>query len=495
MSDERDETRQDGIQFRAVDGRRSSQRAGKQILAHAVAAVAPDLAGRIETTKDWRKGYLQPVREVVVQGTNSTKNALRIAADGLHAVRQHFVFVRKGDELPLSDAVRDDDSSIQTAEIKGEGRHPEELVIPYRGHALRGDALLGQIDRWEAAGTLERSAAATLREVATDPGHLDLSGRRFVLLGAASEMGPLEALSAWGAHVIAVDLPRRHLWDHIIGVAVRGSGRLSAPVRDNARGEPNAANAGVDFLTETPAISAWLKRFEEPLTAGNYVYADGATFLRVAAAADALIEELTRNRTRSSIAYMATPTDVFAVPEDVVAAARSVAATEPPRRKVVRGASGARLFAPSYRELVRDEDGRNWGICDCLVPIQGANYAAAKAIQRWRAIAAREEGITTSANVAPASRTRSVVKNRMLAAAYRGAPAYGIEIFESVTSRWIMAALLVHDLHDGERKTSQLRHPYELFVQGAVHGGIWRFGYEPRSVLPLALLTGAIKKR
>lgn len=481
---------QEGVQFRAVGGRRSSQSIGKQIFADSVAAVSPELARRIETTKDWRKSYIDPVREIVATGTSSPKNALRIAADGLTSVREHLVFVRNDNDMPLSAAVTSGEGPLfRTGEVKGAGQRMAELSIPYRGATLRGDALLTQLDKWESSATLEPSAAEALRLVARNPEWLDLSDRHFALLGAASEMGPLEALSAWGANLVAVDLPRAQLWEHISETARRGTGRLFVPLRANSA---DVTEGGADLLSETPAIRSWLGTFDQPLTVGNYVYADGATFVRLSGAVDVLIEDLLRSRNGTSLAYMATPTDVFAVSREVVSGARKAAGDGSARRKLARAASGSKLFIPNYGQLISDEDGREWGICDCLVPIQGANYALSKAIQRWRAIVAIEEGVVTSANVAPASHTRSVVKNRMLAAAYRGAPGYGIEIFDSSTSRWLMAALLVHDLRT---QASAPSHPFELFVQGAVHGGIWRFGYEPRSVLPLALLTGSLKRK
>ncbi len=54
-----------------------------------------------------------------------------------------------------------------------------------------------------------------------------------------------------------------------------------------------------------------------------------------------------------------------------------------------------------------------------------------------------------SLKVAPPTRTRSVLKNRALAAAYAGAHRFGIEVFEPGTSNTLMAALLVHDLNAG----------------------------------------------
>src|SRR5258708_25574734 len=103
--------------------------------------------------------------------------------------------------------------------------------------------------------------------------------------------------------------------------------------------------------------------------------------------------------------------------------------------------SGGRLLRRAY------VPGADPGISDSLVSQQGPNYALAKRLQRWRATVAREAGTTVSLNVAPPTRTRSVVKNRALAAAYAGAHRFGAEVFEPATTRGLIAALLVHDLH------------------------------------------------
>jgi hypothetical protein len=89
-----------------------------------------------------------------------------------------------------------------------------------------------------------------------------------------------------------------------------------------------------------------------------------------------------------------------------------------------------------------------------------------------------------------------VVKNRVLAAAYRGAGAFGVEVFEPATSSALMAALLVHDLRNpraAAQPTTELDSPLDLFVDGAAHGGLWRLPYAPRSVLPLAAVEGLLR--
>lgn len=491
-----DGSREEGVQFASVEGKRSSQRAGKTVLADAVRSVVPDLASSIERTPNWRKSYIGPFTDAVIAGVTSDKDALRIAADGLDSLHANLTFVRDGSESSIRDAFGGPATNFDTQVVQGTGAPRDQLVVPYRGEALQGDALRRQLEAWERNDIIEPSCRAALALVVDNPGWLDLSDRHFALLGASSEMGPLEPLSAWGANVLAIDLPRERLWNHILDVTRRGSGRLHVPVPTGSSGEITRT-AGFDLLTATPEARAWLGSFDQPFTIGNYVYADGADFVRLAGAADALIDDVLRERPNVSLAYLATPTDVFAVPGSVATRARERRARSV-GRSVLRTASRKNLYAPNYPELVVGENGRKWGISDSLVPIQGPNYALAKSLQRWRAILAREDGTLTSANVAPASNTMSVTKNKILAAVYRGAPSFGVEIFQPETTRVLMAALLVHDLrNEGSvaHPDRALEHPFDLFADGALHGGIWRLPYQPRSILPLGLLKGFVSRR
>ena len=74
-----------------------------------------------------------------------------------------------------------------------------------------------------------------------------------------------------------------------------------------------------------------------------------------------------------------------------------------------------------------------------------------------------------------------------LAAAYAGAHRFGVEVFEPATSNVLMAALLIHDLHV---PMPAHEHPWQDEAAHAVHGGLWRTGYAPRSALGLAALLG-----
>jgi len=110
-------------------------------------------------------------------------------------------------------------------------------------------------------------------------------------------------------------------------------------------------------------------------------------------------------------------------------------------------------------------------------------------------VAEAARGRTVSFNVAPPTWTRSVTRNRVLAAADAGARRFGVEVFAPETTRVLMAALLVHDLHV---PAPAGRHPEALFSDAAAHGGLWRAAYEPRSVLGIAALAGlpaAVRRR
>ncbi|HET6815675.1 MAG TPA: hypothetical protein VFH66_00405 [Mycobacteriales bacterium] len=482
-----------GVLFPTVDGRRSTQSTARAVFAEATRGCAPDVARAIDSAAKWRRDYVARLVDIEAASATSPKHALLVAADGLAAVHEHMVFARDGEEVPVGRALATwREPRFDTQTLTGAGAHPGRLAIPYRGHTLTGDELQRQLDRWVSDGIVERSCAEALRLVAANPDWLDASDLTVAVVGAAAEMGPLPSLTRWGATVLAVDIRRSDIWDRIRGFALAGSGTVHMPVDTSKRG-----TLGADLLTETPEIRAWLDGFDGPLVIGNYAYADGAAFVRVATAADALVEDLVRTRPDTAVAYLASPTDVFAVPGELVDGHHVRGRRGRLMRLPLRTATAGRLFTPNYRRVVESEGGRRYGLADSVIPQQGPNYALAKRLQRWRAVLARQT-VVTSANVAPATRTRSVMKNRILAAAYSGASSYGVEVFDVETSSTMMAALLIHDLRNPKAAaapSAPLAHPLDLFVDQAAHGGLWRLPYEPRSVLTLAALEGLVTRR
>ena len=479
---------QHGVVFpRGADGRRSTSGLGRAVVADALQSVDPAGARSAQQETNWRSGYLVHFRRLLEAGLDSADTAATIAGQGLASLHQRMV-VRVGDhELPLDAWTKEEPGHrFDTAEVAGTSEPETELSLPFHRERLRGDELLRQVDRWVTAGVAEPSVADAVRLVQENPDWLRLDGYTVAVLGAGAEMGPLTALLRWGATVAAVDLPRPAVWERVLQTARQGAGHLLLPT--SAGNEPDPATAGADLLADAPAVADWLAGLRpgsRPVV-GNYVYADGATNVRVSMAVDALGLRLEEQRPDTAFAFLATPTDVFAVPGDAVRQSTAAYAARSGTAKLVgrplRAVSGGRLL---HRAYVAGSDS---GVNDSLVPQQGPNYALAKRLQRWRAVTARRAGALVSLNVAPPTRTRSVVKNRALAAAYAGAHRFGVEVFEPATSNVLMAALLVHDLHTGGGPRHE--HPWQDEAHAAVHGGLWRTAYAPRSALGLAALLG-----
>lgn len=450
----------------------SSTATARRVVVDALQLVDPVGARAAERETNWRRGYLTHFARLVDAGLATPQDAVTIANEGLRSISEDMLFR----DQPLAHAF---DSPVPApdwalAEITGTAEPETELSVPYRGRRLVGAELDEQLDDWVARGVVEPTFADAIREVRDHPEWLRLEGETVVVLGAGAEMGPYRSLLRWGADVAAIDLPRPDIQQRIREQAREGAGRVFLPA--------GGKETGADLLHSLTELDAWIGGLEGRLVIGTYCYADGATHVRVSMAADAIAAHQVAQRPDTALAYLATPTDVFAVPAGAVTTSNEeYDGGRRVLRRTLRGVSGGRLLERNY------PPGVEVGVCDALVPQQGPNYALAKRVQRWRATAARDAGTTVSLNVAPATRTASVVKNRALAAAYAGAHRFGVEVFEPATSNVLMAALLVHDLRSG-RKPS--REPWREEAYAAAHGGLWTAAYHPRSALGLAAVLG-----
>ncbi len=475
-----------GVVFPAGDdGRRSTSSTGRGVVADALRVVDPTGAVAAEQETSWRSGYLPHFRRLVEAGLASPEAAVAIADAGLASLHRRMRVATGEAEVALVDWPDDAAAAAPTStEVAGRSEPVTELVLPYRGERLRGDGLRRRVAAWVEGGIVEPTVAEAVDLVLAHPDWLRLEGRTVAVLGAGAEMGPLPSLMRWGARVAAVDLADRpELWERVLTTARQGAGTLVVPTRGDG---PLERSAGLDLLREVPRATAWLSEQPESLVVGNYVYADGGLNTRVSTAVDELTRRLRAERPETALAFLATPTDVFVVPREAVDHSTRAYEGRSARAKALgrplRTLSGGRLLRRQYLP------GADPGVNDSMVPQQGPSYALAKRLQRWRATSARHEGATVSMNLAPPTRTRSVIKNRALAAAYAGANRFGVEVFEPATSNVLMAALLVHDLHtDGGPRHE---HPWQDEAYAAAHGGLWRTGWAPRSALGLAALLG-----
>ena len=484
----------DGVNFPRGGRGRSSTRAGMRVLRAAVEVADPALAARVDREADWRQHYPRHFEALTALEARSADTALAVARAGLAEARAQFVHVAGGADHPLEDAIRSAEPELGTVEVVGSGTRTPRLEVPYRGRVLSGDALLRQLDDWVARGIAEPSFGEAVCAVVRHPEWLDLSGRTVALVGAGAAMGPLEHLLGWGAHVAAVDLPRPQTWTRLLETARASAGRMSVPVRaEVGPGDRSLAeHAGADLLTESGAVADWLSGLPGPLTLGNYGYADGALFVRLTMAFDAVLADVAGHRGDLSLAYLATPSDVFLVPIGAVEEAvrrRAALRPVPLAARLAHRASGGRLLRPNYTDAsILDTENGRYGLVNAMIVEQGQNYALAKRLQRWRVMVARADGILTSVHIAPPTRTASVHANPVMEERQRLTARLGIETFDADTSRALAAAVLVHDLANPASPANPavpLRHPHQSFMCAANPGGRWRVPHEPGTALPV----------
>jgi hypothetical protein len=299
-----------------------------------------------------------------------------------------------------------------------------------------------------------------------------------------------------------VDLNRSFIWDKIIKKARASCGTVVFPVKKgsdwkNMSDEELAKVSGSDPLGQTPEILTWLKDVKkgEPLTIGNYTYLDGALHVQLSLACDAIIEGLCQHRKKSgvSICFLCTPTDIHVrTPESTEAATKAYKAGG------ISGSLALNVLKPLLglkRNTIRGgtvktSDGGDLHLVDGLAIAQGPSYALAKRLQHWRAVVAQSKGHIVATNVAPSTATKSVVHNAQFAAAYGGMHHFKpMEVMYQETSLAVMGAIMLHDLSNPEGAANprsslykNFSSPFELFMHGSFHGGVWRCAFTIDSI-------------
>lgn len=493
----------DGLQFpiQSHTNKPSTSRTGQQIIAKALSTIDPQLASQLLSDKKWRKNYPIYFKALVEYGIQTQENAIQISKSGLDKAYNLFDFYREGERHLLKNIMQVKTQNLNTVIYKGQSNENPEWYIPYKGQNLKGSDLLAQVQCWEDRGIIEPSHAKALRTVASHPEWFDLSDRTMVLFGAASEAGPLTWLSKWKANIVAIDLPNNKVWTKILNTVKQGNATLYAPAQDSI--DPNAnitelsEKLGANLLTQTPEIAQWLSTRSDTLDLAAIAYLDGEKHVRVSMAMDSIMQYVSTQKPDTSLMYMCTPTDVYAVPAKVIQASVSKyqqrSKAEQILSKTIATVTQSHFFKENTHELIDSNNGKQYGIADCLVVEQGPNYALAKRLQQWRATLARHQGQRVIINIAPSTTTHSVTKNPLLKAAFNGADLFDVEAFSPETTNAIMAALWVHDLRNPESLSNPentLPHPLELMMEGANHGGLWRVAYLARTALPFAALYG-----
>lgn len=493
----------DGLQFPNPSQKQkpSTSKTGREIIAEALASVDHNASQKAAAEKNWRKQYPQYFKALVEHGIQNSQKPLEIAEAGLNKAHHTFEFFRNGQKHLLKDVMQLEAQPLYTVKLKGESEAAPDWYVPYHGQKLQGEALLAQIQKWQDDGIIEPSHADALREAASHPEWFDLSDRTMVLFGAASEAGPLTWLSKWKANIVALDLPNSRVWSKILDTVQQGNATLYAPSAEAMPQNTETAilkeKLGANLLTQIPEIAQWLVKNEHQLDLAAIAYLDGEKHVRVSMAMDAIMQYVSAQKADTSLMYMCTPTDVYAVPEEVIhASADKFTQRSKAQQLISTGISALsrqHFFKQNLHSVIQSENGQKYGIADCLVVEQGPNYALAKRIQQWRATLARQNGQRVSINIAPSTTTHSVTKNPLLKAAFNGASLFDVEAFKPETTNAIMAALWIHDLRNPQSAANpevELQHPLELMMKGANHGGLWRVAYLARTALPFAAVYG-----
>lgn len=497
----------------------------KAAFAASVAGIDDATAAKVLKEKQWRNNYMPHIVNHVEACLASSDAACQISRQGLAFLYDQFRFVKEdGQSVAIQEAMTSLNTPcpFQTATVRGDASVDarekigfDTVKVPWSfslkaGKPLSGLDLEYELVKAAANGLMESSVIEAVRYLNHDQSwRRKLADTCFVTLGACSAMGPTIDLLSLGATVVAVDLGIPAMWERLLKAARKLPGTLVFPVRagtgEAAPDEELASVAGCNMVAQAPEILQWLQTVypERHHVIGLYAYADGIDFVRLTLAMDAIATEMVKIRPkgRVSIAYMCSPTDVFGVPVE--------AREESKRRYTMEGMGSVRRrmwqiplrTAGLGRIMTPNNEGRvepltkGRPVVDCIVVQQGPNYAFAKRLQHWRAIVAQAEGTVVSVNIAPASHTVSVRKQKLLAAGYDGSHLFGVQIFNQQTSSALMTALLLHDVFFPEAKPSS-DHPFGLFMHGAVHGGMWRQPYLLRSIVePAAVMQLAFENK
>lgn len=524
-----------GVQFppgAALD--RNSTQAVKAALQASTGAADAAAAAGLGTEKNWRFSYnVHLVKNCELLAAGSEAGAAAIAEAGLSNLHGHFEYVdAHGAARPLAEAMRAvpglvaDRGGFDCAVVAGRRASSEAgpCRVPYGGRFLEGGRLRQQLQQWVNNGIIETDALDALGKL-SDCACLDLSGHTFACIGASSEMGPTSMLLEHGATVLAIDVPRPDVWQRLLRTAAESRGTLVAPLRraagaaEGGGGEARTrvlgeglseeefcASAGCNILEETPNVAAWLisqAPADRPLCIGSYVYLDGANFVRVALAADAVAAAVCEARPDAALACLSSPTECYAVPPSVFAEATRRLGAPPAGAAhrlwypLLRAASRGKYCVPAAPAAAVETAEGPVLLLDSYTHMQGPNYAFAKQIQRWRMVLARSRGHIVSSNLGPMTLTKSILSNALIGAGVKGAVHFGLEPFYGQTSSSLLAMLLVHDLTSATSAANpavKLASPLQLFSENALHVGSWNAAFTTNSYTEVCALTYAAGK-
>lgn len=407
-----------------------------------------------------------------------------IAREMLRAAREELRFAGDRGDEPLAEHLARPAEPLPLEELRLLGAGRLTPRVDHQGRSYVGGRVAELADELLRRAHTSRAAHRALRWVAESFGseQIDLSGRRFAILGAGAELSPVPLLLEAGAEVLWIDVaspPPGLAKDSQL------SGRLFFP------------RGGADILERPAEIAATLAAFAQanPLHVGLYAYAAGqGQEWRLAAAMNAIVRSLPAGAV-DSVSLFLSPTSPAVVQEEDQAAAQQRLAEAP-------------FWQRALRAVGRLPEGhaRHDGVCIArtIVPLQGASYQAAQYLSKLLAsevwvVYGNELGddggapLRVSANMAAVTRTRSL-STPIFSAAFLGAPAFGVDSLAPDTTRWLNGLLVLHDLlaleAPGADTTARTAERVRRLHAQQIHGGIYSLPHALNPTITAAALIG-----
>jgi hypothetical protein len=369
------------------------------------------------------------------------------------------------DGLPIREALaRPVDAVASMPEVMtGNGPPDLRIEIPFEGKIVRGNAVHALVDKLHDEHHMSDAARDGLHFIVDHAdrhdGMIDLRGKKFAIMGAAAELSPASLLLRGGASVLWID-PQRPI------SSAAGTVIYDADARD--------------VLEEPAEIVRAIERFADGVAVhvGMFAYAPGkGRELRLAETMNAIIERL--GKTAASVSLFVSPTSPAELqPED--AAVIDGRKTSPTTWQRALELSGI-IHGPGYYGH------GNHAVPRAVISLQGASYQAAQYLSKiLRAEVWAHDGLHVSANVAGISRTRSL-EHPLFLAAFEGAPAFGVRIFDADTTRALATLLMLSDL-------LRPKQPANRVHRAQIHGGVYALPWQFEASVKAAAVLGAAKK-
>lgn len=442
----------------------------------------------------WRFGYQKFFIQVTEMIANSNeKETLAIAEAVLNEAKNNFEFYRNGMGVNLNtiDSVATNDFSTGMITGMNNDQPRSSVEVPYnkQTYNAKDGSIQKLLDTFVQYGDMEQSASDAINSLLNSKNtkqYEDLSDLHICLIGATSEMGPMEFLLDHGATVIALARPGEKKWKKLIARAKRSRGRLIFPtIKNNGDEDSLAKAAGADALAQTPEIGNWLGSLfpGKKIFIYSLIYLDGEKYVRASMAMDVIVDMATsiRGADKVGLLYIATPSAAHVVDAKCERRAKLFYKNVPFWQKIFEMVG--LLKRQKFLTLQSHTDHR---VVDCLASMQGPNYALAKFLQTCRVLIARiKYGQFVSVNVAPPALTASVMHAPKIAAAAPYIPLFKPNVmYYPDTASSILSLLLLADIRNKKSNSyasTKLAHPLLLIADQAWHGGCFNAPYSSES--------------